>query len=432
MASTFGVIMAGGSGTRFWPLSRALRPKQLLPLGGGQSSLLRETLRRIEALIPPERTLVVTSEALAAQTRAQLPEVPPENILAEPVGRNTAPCVGWAASVVARTAPDALLAVLPADHDIADQRGFVRVLEWTRARAPATWSRSASSPPAPRRAMARRAGRRARSAGLSRAPLRRKTRRAASPSVSGGRGSMEQRDVFFRADTLLANVRQHLPAWVMLTFVRRSSQARRGSRARACHLRNPPRRVDRPRRHGESCAGGGGAGDFGWSEWAAGPRLGARGPRRRRKRAVRRRGRNRQSRVVRARQAGQVIAWWDSTSWSSSTPTTPSGDAAERAQDVRAVVNALKSQRRNGNLEATCSPHTSSVSTTPRRRERDMLDAHVADLGRALGTYLMRVTCGGSPRSRLQAHSPRLREARCAPACSRPAVLVEIGWSRRR
>ena len=63
--------------------------------------------QRIAPVIPPERTFVVTSEALAEQTRAELPELPPENVLAEPVGRNTAPCVGWAASVIARTDPEA-------------------------------------------------------------------------------------------------------------------------------------------------------------------------------------------------------------------------------------------------------------------------------------------------------------------------------------
>jgi mannose-1-phosphate guanylyltransferase len=129
MVATYGVIMAGGSGTRFWPLSRAARPKQLLPLGGGDLSLLRATQERIAPVIPPERTFVVTSEALAAQTRAELPHLPTENVLAEPVGRNTAPCVGWATSVIARKDPDAVIGVLPADHHIANERGFQATLE---------------------------------------------------------------------------------------------------------------------------------------------------------------------------------------------------------------------------------------------------------------------------------------------------------------
>jgi mannose-1-phosphate guanylyltransferase len=127
MAGTYAVIMAGGSGTRFWPLSRAARPKQLLPLGS-DVSLLRATCDRIANLVAPAQTLVVTSQALAPAIRAELPDLPPQNVLAEPVGRNTAPCVGWAASVVARQDPEAVLAVLPADHHIAEPAAFERVL----------------------------------------------------------------------------------------------------------------------------------------------------------------------------------------------------------------------------------------------------------------------------------------------------------------
>ena len=123
------VIMAGGSGTRFWPLSRKARPKQLLPLAGGDASLLAETVRRIAPLIPPERVVVVTAEHLAEAIRAALPAVPPENVLAEPVGRNTAPCVGWAAAHVRRRDPEGLIAVLAADHHIADEAGFLAILE---------------------------------------------------------------------------------------------------------------------------------------------------------------------------------------------------------------------------------------------------------------------------------------------------------------
>jgi mannose-1-phosphate guanylyltransferase len=128
MSGTYAVIMAGGSGTRFWPLSRSARPKQLLPLGSGDTSLLRATVERIQEVIPASRTLIVTSETLAARVREELPEVPAENILAEPVGRNTAPCVGWAASVVARRDPSAVLVVLPADHHIADQPTYLSIL----------------------------------------------------------------------------------------------------------------------------------------------------------------------------------------------------------------------------------------------------------------------------------------------------------------
>lgn len=129
MADTYAVIMAGGSGTRFWPASRPERPKQLLPLApGDERSLLRATVDRIAPLVPIERVLVVTSAALAEATREALPDLPAANLLAEPVGRNTAPCVGWAAAVVHRTTPDARLMVLPADHHIGDEEAYLKTL----------------------------------------------------------------------------------------------------------------------------------------------------------------------------------------------------------------------------------------------------------------------------------------------------------------
>lgn len=128
MSDAFAVIMAGGSGTRFWPLSRRDRPKQLLPLGVGEEALLAATARRAAKLIAPERIFVVTSDRLAEPIAAMLPEVPRENVLAEPVGRNTAPCVAWAAAHVQRIQPEGVLAVLPADHHIGDEEAFVEVL----------------------------------------------------------------------------------------------------------------------------------------------------------------------------------------------------------------------------------------------------------------------------------------------------------------
>jgi mannose-1-phosphate guanylyltransferase len=127
-AALWAVVMAGGQGTRFWPLSRATRPKQFLPLGGGEEPLLRATVRRIAGLVPPERTLVVTGAALREATLRTLPELPPDNVLAEPVGRNTAPCVGWAAATVARRDPRGVLAVLAADHHIGDDARYRAVL----------------------------------------------------------------------------------------------------------------------------------------------------------------------------------------------------------------------------------------------------------------------------------------------------------------
>ena len=122
------LILAGGAGTRFWPASRVARPKQLLPLTGGDP-LIVETARRVLPICGGwEHILVASGAHLAAPTMAQLPELPPANLLVEPVPRNTAPCIAWAAATVARTDPDAVLVVLPSDHHIADPEGFRAVL----------------------------------------------------------------------------------------------------------------------------------------------------------------------------------------------------------------------------------------------------------------------------------------------------------------
>jgi mannose-1-phosphate guanylyltransferase len=117
------VIMAGGSGTRFWPASRRDRPKQLLDLIS-VAPLLRLTYERLDGLVPPERVWVITTESTADACRKILPEVPAENTLAEPVGRNTAACVGLAAHAIGAADDDAVCLVLPADHLIGDDELF--------------------------------------------------------------------------------------------------------------------------------------------------------------------------------------------------------------------------------------------------------------------------------------------------------------------
>lgn len=122
------VILAGGSGTRFWPLSRKAHPKQLMSVLGGKS-MLQRTVERVLPL-NPKRILIVTNELQAAETAAQLEYLGLEHltIIAEPIGKNTAPAIGLAAAIVAQHDPDGIMAVLPADHYIADEDLFRETL----------------------------------------------------------------------------------------------------------------------------------------------------------------------------------------------------------------------------------------------------------------------------------------------------------------
>ena len=122
------LILAGGSGTRFWPLSRKARPKQLLALEG-ERSLLRDTLERLAPGIGPESVWVCTTEALAEAVRKDLPEVPPHQILCEPQGRNTAPAIAWAVRSMPEEARRGVVAVLPADHRVGEPAAFREALE---------------------------------------------------------------------------------------------------------------------------------------------------------------------------------------------------------------------------------------------------------------------------------------------------------------
>ena len=119
----FPVVMAGGSGTRFWPLSRKHRPKQFLALTGG-APLLAATVARLPPLARIDRTYVVCGPVHARAVRRMLPDLPPENLVVEPCARNTAPCVGLAALHVARREPKGIMAMLPADHHVARPAAF--------------------------------------------------------------------------------------------------------------------------------------------------------------------------------------------------------------------------------------------------------------------------------------------------------------------
>lgn len=125
----YAVIMAGGQGTRFWPRSRRKRPKQLLDIVGSES-MIRQTVDRLDPLIKPEDVYVVTGKEHVEELIGHIPHVPSENIIAEPIGRNTAPCIGLAAMRLRRIYPEGVMAVLPADHVILDKEGFLETLRF--------------------------------------------------------------------------------------------------------------------------------------------------------------------------------------------------------------------------------------------------------------------------------------------------------------
>jgi len=124
---TYAIIMAGGVGSRFWPRSRKQKPKQMLNIFGG-NTLLQETVARISQLVPSENIQVVTTQDLSSTIKQQLPKIADTNFIIEPVGRNTAPCIGLAAVNLAKIDPDGMMIVLPADHLISDSDRFLSCL----------------------------------------------------------------------------------------------------------------------------------------------------------------------------------------------------------------------------------------------------------------------------------------------------------------
>ncbi|MBI3693608.1 MAG: mannose-1-phosphate guanylyltransferase [Acidobacteria bacterium] len=119
--------MAGGRGTRFWPRSRRSRAKQVLPVLGA-ASLIQQTVERLRPLVAPERFLIITNRHLREEMVRQLPEVPAEQIIAEPAQRNTAPCIGLAARILLERDPEAVMGVFPSDHVISRPGKFRQVL----------------------------------------------------------------------------------------------------------------------------------------------------------------------------------------------------------------------------------------------------------------------------------------------------------------
>src|SRR5881394_949367 len=123
----FVIIMAGGRGERFWPVSREKTPKQLLTLLGGRS-FLQQAVDRVLPLVPIKNILVITNETQAPEARKQLPRLPKENVISEPVGRDTCAAVTLGAALVGGRSTTGVMAVLPADHVIPEEKKFQQVL----------------------------------------------------------------------------------------------------------------------------------------------------------------------------------------------------------------------------------------------------------------------------------------------------------------
>lgn len=235
------VIMAGGSGTRFWPASRRDFPKQFLPLGGGARSLLEETIERLAPLVPIERVWVVTGAHLADRVKELLPALHADHVLAEPVGRNTAPCIGWAASRIAREDPSALLAVLPSDHVVADPgalRDAMRVaLEAASTGALVTMG---IRPTRPETGFGYLEMGEAIAEGVFRAArfVEKPPAERAKAFLASGNYLWNAGMFFFRADAILEQIRAHLPelAAGLAAF---DEAAKRGDEARVVEERFP-------------------------------------------------------------------------------------------------------------------------------------------------------------------------------------------------
>ena len=128
MEHVYGLILAGGRGTRFWPKSRRHSAKQVLRLFGDRS-LIQQTVDRLRPVLPPERIWILTNSHLRDEIVRQLPEVPKRQILAEPAQRNTAPAIGLAAQILHGLDPESIMGVFPADHVIGKPRQYIRLLK---------------------------------------------------------------------------------------------------------------------------------------------------------------------------------------------------------------------------------------------------------------------------------------------------------------
>lgn len=124
----YGLILAGGRGTRFWPRSRRHQAKQVLNVAGGEQTLIQATVSRLRDLIPPERIWILTNDFVRDEIVRQLPDVPPDQIIAEPAQRNTAPAIGLAAHILQSIDPKAVFGVFPSDHVIGNPRRYLSLV----------------------------------------------------------------------------------------------------------------------------------------------------------------------------------------------------------------------------------------------------------------------------------------------------------------
>jgi mannose-1-phosphate guanylyltransferase len=213
------VIIAGGRGTRFWPRSRTRRPKQLLNIVGRQT-MLEQTIARLSPLFKPSRIWIVTNDEQAAAVRRQSAKLRPAHILSEPVGRNTAAAIGLAAIHLLReSGPDALMAVLPADHFIAQAERYRRIVRAALAVAerPGALVVLGIPPTRPETGYGyiESGGRGGRSFGEQVFAVRRFTEKPSLPHakryVASGRYLWNAGMFFWRVSTLLDGLRRHLP-----------------------------------------------------------------------------------------------------------------------------------------------------------------------------------------------------------------------------
>lgn len=132
----YAVIMAGGSGTRFWPASTHDMPKQFLDLFGN-GTMIQETVRRMAPLVPADRIVVVTNDRFVDIVKEQLPELPEDHIIGENVAKNTAPCIALAAGIIEKKSPGSTIIVLPSDHVITNEKEFIQVMSVAAEKAQA-------------------------------------------------------------------------------------------------------------------------------------------------------------------------------------------------------------------------------------------------------------------------------------------------------